>query len=91
MTVITPGSPFGRLKQDIIPVQRVRITSNASSGNGRGGWDVEYLPVGKSRWWWNWRVYRTERTEQAARLCADMIIAERTVTLTSYANDEVEL
>lgn len=92
MTIFQQGSPFGRLKQEVIPISRVRIVHHVDRVSGmNNGWHVEYLPIGKARWSWNWRVYRRERNEQAARLCADMILAERSVTLTSYANTEVEV
>lgn len=92
MTTIPRESPFGRLKHTVIPISRVRIVHQSDRVSGMSnGWHVEYLPAGKSRWWWNWRVYRRERNEQAARLCADMILAEQSVTLTSYENSEVEL
>lgn len=92
MTNTANGSPFGRLKHEVIPISRVRVVRHVDRVSGlNDGWHVEYLPIGKSRWWWNWRIYRRERNEQAARLCADMILAERSVTLTSYANNEVDV
>jgi hypothetical protein len=91
MTKISQGAPFGRLKHTVIPIARVRVSHETNRVNGRSGWNVDYLPVGKSRWWWNWRTYRVERTEHAARLLADVLIAERSVTLSSYENSEVEL
>jgi len=92
VTTIHRESPFGRVKQTVIPISRVRIVHHVDRVSGmNNGWHVEYLPAGKSRWWWNWRVYRRERTEQGARLLADVLIAERSVTLTGYENNEVEI
>lgn len=91
MTTINQGSPFSRMKQTVIPIARVRVAHEVNRMNGRSGWNVDYLPVGKSRWWWNWRTYRVERTQQAARLLADVIATEGSVTLLAFESDEVEL
>jgi hypothetical protein len=86
------GSPFSKLQHKVIPISRVRIVRHVSKLNQlHNGWHVEYLPAGKSRWWWNWQVYRREHNEETARLLADVLLSERSVTLTSYANTEVEL
>lgn len=81
--------PFSKITQRVIPISRVRVTQ--SNDSAAYGWNVEYLPAGKSRWWWNWRVYRTEHTEETARLLADILHKERSVTLTSYENRELEI
>lgn len=78
--------PFSTAKQTVVAIQRVRISQGDDFH-----WNVEYLPVGKSRWWWNWRVYKSERTEQSARLLADVLASEKLVSLTGYAANEVEL
>ena len=72
----------------VIPISRVRVTNSTDTF---GGWNVEYLPAGKSKWFWNWRVYRTERNEESARRLADILATEKTVTLSGYAKTEVVL
>lgn len=85
-------TPFSRVTTTVVPISRVRIVHHLDRVSGlNNGWHVEYLPAGKSRWWWNWRTYRRERTEESARLLADLLIAERSVTLTGYENTEVEI
>lgn len=81
-------NPFSKIAQRVIPIARVRVSQSTDTF---GGWSVEYLPVGKSRWWWNWRVYRTERNEDTARRLADILATEKTVTLSHYESREVEL
>ena len=84
--------PFSAIKTVVIPIARVRVVQQLDRvSRVNSGWDVQYLPVGKSRWWWNWRVYRTEHTEETARLLADILHKERSVTLTSYENRELEI
>lgn len=81
-------NPFSKIAQRVIPIARVRVSQSTDTF---GGWSVEYLPVGKSRWWWNWRVYRTEKSEDTARRLADILATEKSVTLSHYESQEVEL
>lgn len=87
MNTPTPR-PFSQIAQRVIPIARVRVVQDTDVA---GGWSVQYLPVGKSRWWWNWRTYRTERIEESARLLADILANEKTVTLTHHETSEVVL
>jgi hypothetical protein len=92
MSVKHRQTAFSRVTTTVVPISRVRIVPHVDRvSRARNGWDVDYLPAGKSRWWWNWRTYRRERTEETARLLADVLIAERAVTLTGYENTEVEV
>lgn len=81
-------NPFSKIAQRVIPIARVRVCQSTETF---GGWNVEYLPLGKSRWWWNWRVYRTEKNEDTARRLADILATEKSVTLSHYESREVEL
>jgi hypothetical protein len=83
---VVRSRPFSTTRQTVVQIQRVRISQGDDFH-----WNVEYLPAGKSRWWWNWRVYKSERTEQSARLLADVLASEKVVSLTGYAANEVEL
>jgi hypothetical protein len=83
--------PFSAIKTVVIPIARVRVVQQLDRvSRVNNGWDVQYLPVGKSRWWWNWRTYRRERTEQTARDLANVLIAEGHVALTAFETNEVQ-
>jgi len=88
MNTKEPMNPFSKTVERVIPISRVRV---ANSTESLGGWNVEYLPAGKSKWFWNWRVYRTDLNEETARRLADILASEKSVTLSGYAKTEVVL
>lgn len=83
---------FQQIKIDVTPIQRVRITHNAPKYDGIAGhWVVEYLPKGRSRWWWNWVEDSSHKTETEARKRADELLAAGAYIKERYTTSEVEI
>lgn len=73
-------------------VARVRVVHHSSKyGPEFSGWHVEYLPVGCSKWWWNWKTAARFTNETGARQYADEISNRGYATDVRYVTKEFEL
>lgn len=83
---------FTQTKETRSPISRVRIVHHVNKYLPEaGGWHVEVLPAGKSRWWWNWDVAARCKTEKAAREEANRILERGYISRTEYVTNEATL
>jgi len=78
--------PFSQKREIRTPVAKVRVQWVGKRVARR--WCVEYLPVGKRDWWWNWDSALHFDHAEDARLYADEMVQRGYYSVSVYERDE---